>query len=151
MFQAQQRIQTLAELFFQEFSSHPLCATALDRGLLAVPALDGWEERPLFTHIVSVFPQSKHLYSLYFHLLYCGFCVFPMVEPAAGQGQERLKITFHAGNTTDQVQGLVKSIFSWAQEMLDIEDQRSHEQVPRAAKEVYAWMKCQGLTGFGMG
>lgn len=66
------------------------------------------------------------------------------------KGQSRLKVTFHAKNTEAQIEGLVAAIYDWVEEMIDIEEGRSNDKVPSAARQVYAWMAEEGLTGFGM-
>lgn len=65
-------------------------------------------------------------------------------------GQSRLKVTFHASNTEEQVQGLTHAIFEWAQEVMAIEDGTTDKGLSRAAETVYNWMRAEGLSGFGM-
>lgn len=66
------------------------------------------------------------------------------------KGQSRLKVTFHAKNTEVQVEGLVNAIYEWVEEMIDIEDRVGKDKIPRAARQVYAWMANEKLDGFGM-
>lgn len=44
----------------------------------------------------------------------------------------------------------VRTIFSWVEEMLEIEKRGVLGEVSKAAGSVYSWMRKEGLTGFGM-
>lgn len=65
-------------------------------------------------------------------------------------GKGRLRVIVHASNTEDQVRGLIDAIFSWVEEMIEIEDGRSTSTVSLAADRVYRWMRKENLTGYGM-
>jgi 8-amino-7-oxononanoate synthase len=123
---------------------------ARDRGILDVPLASDWEERPFLTHIVTVWTRQNYLYWLLFHCLTASFFVLPVKHPVVPLGQSRLRVTFHAENTVAQVTGFVEQLFIWVQEVLDIEEGRSKHQATSAAREVYAWMAREGLTGFGI-
>ncbi|RWA07698.1 hypothetical protein EKO27_g7408 [Xylaria grammica] len=146
----QESIQILARTFFEALTSHPLWPSAQEKGLLSVPLAAGWEERPYLTHIVTVWPRQKYIYWLYLHLLSCSFFVLPVKQPIVPVGESRLRITFHAENTPAQVTALVEQIFTWMEEVMDIEQGKTQKKVTRAAGEVYVWMKQEGLRGFGM-
>lgn len=148
--QAQERIQTLAMLFFDTLTSHPVWPEASRRGLLCVPLVDGWEERPFLAHILPVMTRPKYTWWLYFQLLAQGFCVFPVEHPVVPAGKGRLRVIIHATNTEDQVQGFIDAIFSWVQEMIQIEDGTTTATVSVAADRVYTWMRKEHLTGYGM-
>lgn len=94
--------------------------------------------------------RQNYLYWLLFHCLTASFFVLPVKHPVVPLGQSRLRVTFHAENTVAQVTGFVEQLFIWVQEILDIEEGRSKHQATSAAREVYAWMAREGLTGFGM-
>lgn len=117
-------------------------------GLLSVPVFEDWEERPFATHIVTIWTRQKYHYWLYFHLALSGYCVFPVEHPVVPLGQSRLKVTFHAGNTEQEVEGLTGSIFEWITEMTEIE-RGAGEEVPQAARMVYKWMAKENVNGFG--
>lgn len=82
--------------------------------------------------------------------MFASFFVLPVKHPVVPLGQSRLRVTFHAQNTVEQVAGLVEQLFVWVQEVMDIEEGKSEHTVTGAAREVYAWMKKEELTGFGM-
>lgn len=64
-----------------------------------------------------------------------------MEYPAVPKGQSRVRIAFHANNTESETEGLVAAIAEWAQEMINIEDGGgSGDKIPKAARQVYAWM-----------
>jgi 8-amino-7-oxononanoate synthase len=84
------------------------------------------------------------------HLLSGSLFVLPVKHPIVPSGESRLRITFHAENTAVQVVNLVEQIFVWVEEAMAIEEGRTEHQVTRAAREVYAWMRLEGLKGYGM-
>lgn len=143
-------MQYLARTFFGSLTSHTLWPTAQKKNLLSVPLSDGWEERPFLTHIVTIWTRQKYIYWLYLHLLSHSFYVLPVKHPIVPAGESRLRITFHAENTADQVSSLVEHIFGWVEEILAIEEGRSDTKITRAAGEVYGWMRQEGLKGYGM-
>ncbi|KAI4923467.1 hypothetical protein J4E85_008505 [Alternaria conjuncta] len=152
--QAQTKVHDLVDLFLQSIISHPLWESAEQAGLLAIPLLKDWEGSPTATsHIITIRTRQPYTYWLYFHLLLDGYCVFPVEHPVVAKGESRLKVTFHAGNTEEQVSGMVTSVFAWIQEMKEIEGSKDDAQrigVSQAAHKVYTWMAHEGLTGFGM-
>lgn len=111
--------------------------------------MDGWEERPFLTHIVTVSTRQKYVWWLYFALLSSGICTFPVTHPVVPLGQGRLRIIFHASNTSEQIIQLVEATFSWVEEMCEIEAGRTTAKVSNAAREFYKWMKDEGVTGYG--
>jgi len=84
------------------------------------------------------------------HLLASSYFVLPVKHPVVPSGESRLRVTFHAENTTAQVIGLVEQIYVWVEEIMSIEEGNTGQKVTKAAREVYAWMKREGLSGFGM-
>lgn len=87
---------------------------------------------------------------LYFALLSASFCVFPVDHPLLPLGQGRLRVILHATNTEDELIIFVDAIFKWIAEIRDIEEELTPEKESKAAREVHAWMKREGLTGFGL-
>ena len=76
------------------------------------------------------------------------FCVLPLEHPTVPKGKSRLRLTFHANNTESEVDGLVSAIAEWAQEMMDLEDRKESENnLPKAARQVYAWMGSEDVDG----
>ncbi|KAH8722887.1 5-aminolevulinate synthase [Phaeosphaeriaceae sp. PMI808] len=146
----QERIQQLARAFFESLTSHPLWPKARDSGILAVPLASDWKERPFLTHIVTVWTRQHHLYWMLFHLLFASFFVLPVKHPVVPIGQSRLRVTFHAENTIAQVSRFVDELFVWVEEVMNIEAGHSSHKATTAAREVYAWMRKEGLTGYGM-
>ena len=114
---------------------------AIDRGILAVPLIADWEDRSFVAHIVPIWTRQRYSYWLFFHLSFCKFCAFPVEHPAVPKGQSRFRIVFYANNTESETEGLVAAVAEWAQEMIDIEDGGgSGDKIPKAARQVYAWM-----------
>lgn len=154
LYKAQAQVHHLVDLFLQSIISHSLWESAEQTGLLAIPLLKDWEGSPTATsHIITIRTRQPYTYWLYFHLLLDGYCVFPVEHPVVAKGESRLKVTFHAGNTEEQVSGMVTSVFAWIQEMMEIEgskDDAQRNDVSEAAHKIYTWMAHQRLTGFGM-
>ncbi|PHH65879.1 hypothetical protein CDD81_1248 [Ophiocordyceps australis] len=147
---AQQRVQYLARLFYTKLTLHSCWKQARASGLLEIPLAEEWDKRPFLTHISFIKTREKYLYWLYFHMVSAGFWVWPAEHPIVPKGESRIKISLHAGNTDEQVEGLIGALFSWVQEIMDIEAGKSQEIVTRAAKMVYTWMGAEGLDGFGL-
>ncbi|XXH03854.1 hypothetical protein Hte_010260 [Hypoxylon texense] len=150
IFKRQQHIQNIARLFYTLLTKHPLWEVANERKLLSVPLSDGWEERHCLTHIIAISTRQKCLWWLYFHLLDASFCVFPVEHPVVPLGRSRLRVILHASNTDEQITRFVDAIFAWVKEMLDIDDCKIAEEVTESARNVYVWMRKEGLTGYGL-
>ncbi|KAJ2994317.1 hypothetical protein NUW58_g1586 [Xylaria curta] len=149
--EAQERIQDLAKVFFEVLTSHPTWPTAQGRGLLSVPLADGWEDRRFLSHIIPILTRPQYTCWLHFHLLAESFCVFPVEYPTVPLGKGRLRVTLHASNSVEQVEQFINAVFSWIEEMINIEDQTGSETVSHAAKGVYAWMRREKLSGLPQG
>lgn len=147
---ARENIQQLAGLFFQEMTSHALWEVAEEAGLLSIPLSKGWEERQFLGPVITVWTRQKCTFWLYFHLVYSGFSVLPVEHPVVPTGQSRLKVTVHGDNTREHVCGLVKAIYEWVEEMLNIEDTGQDGTISSTASKVYDWMKKENLTGWGL-
>jgi 8-amino-7-oxononanoate synthase len=147
---ARERVQHVVRFFYEELTSHPAWHTARERGLLSVPLADDWDSRAFQSHISTVWTRPQYMYWLYFHLHAEGYCVWPIEHPVVPIGQSRIKVSFHAANTDEQVQGLVDAIFDWVEEVTAIEEGRANAKVTHAASVVYEWMRSEGLDGFGM-
>ncbi|ESZ94755.1 putative aminotransferase [Sclerotinia borealis F-4128] len=148
--EAQERIQQLGKTFFESITSHATWSMARDTGLISVPLLEGWRDRSFLTHIITISTRERYTFWLYFALLSSGFCTFPVNHPIVPLGHSRLRVILHATNTKDQVRRFVKAIFAWVEEMLEIEEGRTTEKVSIAARDLYTWMRREGLTGYGM-
>ncbi|KAI0470061.1 5-aminolevulinate synthase [Xylariaceae sp. FL0804] len=131
---AQEHVQCLARLFFESLTSHHTWSAAGETGLLRSPLTEGWKDRSFLTHVLPIYRRPKHKLQ---HL----------VVP---RGQGRLQLILHAPNTAGEVQRLVDAVFSWVEEMIEIQDGISTEIVPHAARQVYEWMRQEGLVGYGM-
>ncbi|KAJ4305132.1 hypothetical protein N0V90_000662 [Kalmusia sp. IMI 367209] len=148
--QAQDRVQDHVRLFFESIIAHPLWPQAQSTCRLSIPLLDlAWRDQPYVTHIVPIHTQEPYHYWLYFHLLYSGFSVFPVSYPTVPSHKTRLKVTFHADNTTEEVLRLVDAMFDFVQEVVELETGNWDTTVPQKAKRVYAWMEKEGLVGYG--
>ena len=76
--------------------------------------------------------------------------MFAVEHPVVPVGQSRLRVILHAFNTEDEVRGMVAAIFGWVEEMISMEQDAASDGVPKAAGDVYAWMRRESLTGYGL-
>lgn len=149
-FQDRQHVRNMAMLFFELLTSHLLWEEANFKGILSVPLTDAWEDRVIQTHLLAISTRPKSFWWLYYHLLSSSFRTFPVTYPVVPLGQGRLRCIIHAHNTEEQVKGFVAAIYAWVQEMMDIDAGKAPQQVTKAAKEVYEWMRQEQVNGFGM-
>ncbi|KAH6843288.1 5-aminolevulinate synthase [Chaetomium sp. MPI-CAGE-AT-0009] len=145
-----QHIQDMVMLFFELLTSHPLWPAATSKGILRVPLAEGWEDRVMHTHLLAIFTRPKSFWWMYYHLLSASFRTFPATYPAVPPGEGRLRVIVHAHNTEDQIRGFIDAIYTWVQEMMDIEAGKAAGPVTKAAKEVYGWMRREQVNGFGI-
>lgn len=149
--QDRQHVQDMTMLFFELLTSHPLWSAANSKGILSVPLADGWEDRSINTHILSISTKPKWLWWIYFHLLSASFRTFPVTYPVVPPGQGRLRVIMHAHNTEEQVRGFINAIYAWVQEMMDAEaGTAAGGPATKAAQDVYDWMRKEQVNGFGM-
>ena len=107
-------------------------------GLLSCPLSEGWEKREYHTHVVPIWTRTRHEQYLFFHLMFDNMNAYSFAYPVVPKGKSRVRMVFHAHNTMEDVEKVVKSIGVWAREMLDMEQSESEESVPRVASQVYA-------------
>ena len=150
--QAQEHVQNLVRFFLLSVTTHELWQKSQELSLFSIPlAAENWEEQPFLIHVVPIRTPERYHYWLFLHLTYHNFSVSPVDYPIVPKGHTRLKVTFHALNTEEEVERLVESIFDFVKEMDEIlSGKASGETIPSAAKRMYTWMKKEGLTGFGM-
>jgi 8-amino-7-oxononanoate synthase len=75
------------------------------------------------------------------------FSVFPVPCPIVPLGQDRLRIILHAENTEEQIVGLVNALFTWAEEIIAIEEGETEETESSVVKRVNEWIRKEGLKG----
>ncbi|KAI4598723.1 hypothetical protein KJ359_002615 [Pestalotiopsis sp. 9143b] len=148
--EARENIQSLARLFLEAVTQHPKWPAAEKNGLLRIPLASGWEERPFLAHIIPISTRPRYTWWLYFHLLARSLSAFPVEHPIVPAGKGRIRVILHASNTPEQVKGLVDEVFAWVEDITSIEEGKVDENVTHAAGQVYAWMKHERLTGYGM-
>lgn len=99
--------------------SHPVWPAATKHGILALPSGEGYEKERWLTHIVPVWTKARDNHHLAAHLQYDEYTAWPVDYPVVPKGQGRIRLVFHAHNTPMEVDGLIKRICEWAQEILD--------------------------------
>ncbi|KAI4262491.1 MAG: hypothetical protein L6R42_002333 [Xanthoria sp. 1 TBL-2021] len=146
---SQENIQRLVKHFFIAIATDAIWKQATAQGVLNVPLSSEWQDMPALTHIIPIWTRQRYNYWLVFHLYMRKFSTVPVEFPVVPKGQGRIRIVFHANNTESQVESLVSAIGEWAQEMMEIEKDQGTRgtRLPRAARQVYAWMGNRAVDG----
>lgn len=134
--QARKYLHDLTLFYLDTLTSHPIYKKAYKKGMVDMPVHEdgAWHEVPI-THIVPLWTRRpKYALYLAFHLTRDGFNGCNIVFPIVPKGEERVRLFLHAHNTKDEVKGLVNSITTWIQEMLDIEASGDKNKLPSAAR-----------------
>jgi 8-amino-7-oxononanoate synthase len=76
-------------------------------------------EKTSASPIIAVFTEQPR--GLAAHCGRRGIIVRPIVAPTVTAGTERIRICLHAGNTTDQIEGLVKVMEQWVHDQVKLE------------------------------
>lgn len=126
--------------------SNSVWEEATDRGIISVPLREDWERRTFQAHVCPIWTRNQYSFWLVFHLSIAGFSAFPVEYPTVPKGQSRVRLSFHAANSEEQVDRLVRSICEWAKEMMDIEDGDVGDKIPKGAKQVYALMDNEAIA-----
>ncbi|KAI9654503.1 MAG: putative secondary metabolism biosynthetic enzyme [Bathelium mastoideum] len=142
----QETIQRNVRYFFKSLQENSTWEEASDEGLLSIPLLEDWEQRPFQTHIIPLRTRNRHEQFLFFQLLLNNMNAYPMAFPVVPKGQTRVRLVFHAHNTFEQIDRLVNVICSFAREMLDIEAGEAESMLPIAARQIYA-MQAAAVQG----
>lgn len=148
--QAQERVQYLVKLFFKTIQAHPVYERAAETGILRVPLSEGWESRSFVTQVVPVWTRPNSNLFLVFHLQMAKYCAYPIDFPVVPKGAPRVRCVFHNHNTDAEVEGLARTLYEWAQEMLDIEDGKVTNKIPMAARRAIAWTSEAETNGNGV-
>ncbi|KAG5981714.1 hypothetical protein E4U55_002639 [Claviceps digitariae] len=134
----QDKVQHVLKHFYKAIESNPHCSKAIEQGVFTMTGYEDWRDREYHVHMVLV--KSRYRCSwLFFHLLMSGISSFPIEYPLVPRGQDRVRLMFHAANTEEQVEFLVKNIGDWADEMLAIEASPNggKGKLPKVAQAVY--------------
>ncbi|KAG6014052.1 putative secondary metabolism biosynthetic enzyme [Claviceps pusilla] len=138
------KVQRLVKHFFQAIESNPHWSEAIEQGIFNILGYEDWKDRQNHAHMVLV--RTRHrVWWLFFELQLAGISVFPIEYPTVPRGQGRVRLMFHAANTEEQVELVVKTMGDWAAEMLAIEASSNggKGKIPKAAQAVYAAMNSQ--------
>lgn len=132
-------------------TSHPVWEQVQDSKLLRVPLWDGDEEPPFWTPVLPLLtrPNTKHNLFLAFHLQMHGFIAYPVYFPVVPKSAERVRLIFHSFNTDAEVEALVAAIGAWAEEMLEIDEEKGVSggvRLPVAARQAYDMMAAAQST-----
>jgi 8-amino-7-oxononanoate synthase len=133
-----ERIQNSVRNFLKTISAHPVWDEAMDKGILNIPLAEDYESIEHLTHIVPVLTRPKHELYLFFYLMINNINAYAMSFLVVPKGKSRVRLVFHANNGLDQAERLANVICEWAQEMLNIEADKTENVMASAARQVYA-------------
>ncbi|KAI6083377.1 8-amino-7-oxononanoate synthase [Hypoxylon rubiginosum] len=136
--EAQEKVQSNVKHFFRSITATSIWEEATNAGILSIPLLDDWEEREFQTQIVPVRTQPGQEKLLFLHLLTNDINAYPMSYPVVPKGESRIRLIFHAHNTTEQIDKLAATICDWARDMLDVKSGKSAVATSRAAMQLHA-------------
>ncbi|PIA98366.1 8-amino-7-oxononanoate synthase [Cercospora beticola] len=136
-------LHDLTVFYLDTLTSHPTYKKAHKKGLLRMPVHEDeeWKDGAPITHIVPIWCKPKHAHYLSFHLVRDGINGTPIVFPVVARGEDRVRIFLHAHNTKEEVQKLVDSICTWAEEMMEIEASGNKNRLPAAAQLAHDLLK----------
>ncbi|CAG7921941.1 unnamed protein product [Penicillium olsonii] len=100
--------------FYRSLEGHPQLERVSRLGILRVPLLAGWEERPFQTPIVVVYTQDGKSSSLANELERQKYRVQQGGYPFVPRGLEGIRIMIHADNTEQEIEGLLQAIMAWS-------------------------------------
>ncbi|CAJ2508143.1 Uu.00g093290.m01.CDS01 [Anthostomella pinea] len=134
----QDHIQQLVKHFFRTLQENPVWDEASDEGILSIPTMEDFENRPFVTQVCPIVTRQRYTRYLCWHLQLAGYNCFPIDYPVVPRGMNRLRVVLHAHNTVAEVEGFAEAICEWAQEMLNIEERGNKGELPTAARRVIA-------------
>ncbi|KAJ5496619.1 8-amino-7-oxononanoate synthase [Penicillium fimorum] len=134
----QEEVQNIVKYFFETIMAHPVWEEAMDEGLISVPLAEDWETRPFHSHIVPLKLRPRHEHYLFFHMAMANMNAYPISYPIVPKGTGRIRLVFHAHNTTEEIDRLIETVSEWVLEMLEIERGESKNTVPSAARLGYS-------------
>ncbi|KAF2264424.1 8-amino-7-oxononanoate synthase, partial [Lojkania enalia] len=133
-----EKVQNSVRHFLKTITAHPIWDEAVEEGILNIPLAEDYESIEHLTHIVPVLTRPKHELYLFFHLMINNINAYAVSFPMVPKGKSRVRLVFHAHNGLDQAETLANVNCEWAQEMLDIEANKTENVLPSAARQVYA-------------
>ena len=110
----QHRIQWLVRLFCAKVRSLPHYQRAKETQYLTIPVAEGFEKKPLMSHIVPLWSPASDALSI--GLLINKITAYPVAYPTVPKNTKRVRLVFHAGNTEEHIEHLVQVIGEWLDE-----------------------------------
>ncbi|KAK8164577.1 pyridoxal phosphate-dependent transferase [Phyllosticta citrichinensis] len=86
-------------------------------------------QSPHVTPIVPIFTQHPRALAAFVRTR--GFAVRPIVAPTVPRGTERVRVCLHAGNSVEEVEGLVRAVGEWVKERLKREGEKKEGERAR--------------------
>ncbi|KAL6721616.1 hypothetical protein ACLMJK_000720 [Lecanora helva] len=110
----QHRIQYLVRLFCAKVRQLPHYWRARETNYLTIPVAEGFERKPLMSHIVPLWSPASDALSI--GLLISKITAYPVAYPTVPKNSKRVRLVFHAGNTEEDIEAVVKVIGEWLDE-----------------------------------
>ncbi|TGO29170.1 hypothetical protein BPAE_0018g00580 [Botrytis paeoniae] len=139
-------IQHLVTHFFQKITSHPIWPLAKKLGIISIPLCDSWGKRAFQTQLIPLWTRDVHGRELAFYLEENGFAVFP-VRYKVKEGMAKLRIIVHAGQTGEEVEGLVEAVCGWVGGVVREMEVEGMKENGNGGSVVWGMRKVWGFVG----
>lgn len=115
----------------------------MDEEILSVPLAEEWEQRPIHSHVIPVKVKPGHETHLFTHMLMANINAYPISYPTVPKGTALIRLVFHAHNTREDIDHLLKTMGAWAIDMLSVEHGESKHKLSAAERQFQA-LKANG-------
>ncbi|KAJ6181029.1 hypothetical protein N7519_011490 [Penicillium mononematosum] len=113
----ERRRRTLQEnirYFHKTFLSHPKWAAIKKAKIIQIPNEKSWKSEILQSPIIPLVTPPNQSTELAGHMHRAKFWANPVRYPIVPKGMDRVRISIHADNTTEQIQDVIEVIMEWA-------------------------------------
>ncbi|GIJ88120.1 hypothetical protein Asppvi_007037 [Aspergillus pseudoviridinutans] len=100
--------------FYRGLEAHPQWKKIEQLGILRVPLLQDWDMRPFQTPIIVLYTQEGQSKPLADELGRRKYRVQQGGHPFVPRGLEGIRIMIHAGNTEQEIDGLLEAVIAWS-------------------------------------
>ncbi|KAH8805394.1 pyridoxal phosphate-dependent transferase [Xylogone sp. PMI_703] len=108
------RLYSNIQLFYETLITNPRWSECEKLGIITAPTSNGWEHGSFLSPIVPLVTAVGKAKELGRTLKESGYWVIAVYYPVVPVELERVRLSIHADNTSEQIQGVVKVIMEWA-------------------------------------
>ncbi|RAL11781.1 aminotransferase class I/II-fold pyridoxal phosphate-dependent enzyme [Aspergillus homomorphus CBS 101889] len=113
-----QRLQQNTRYFQHRVAEHPKWAEVTAKGIIRIPASEDWGSRSFETPIFALITPPGQANELAEHIHAAGYWLDSVHYPIVPKDLSRVRLTVHADNTEEQIEGVVKTFMDWATRQL---------------------------------